>query len=76
MKTIVGYLVWTRDGHGAYVPFDDPITYRDWALVVTDVQAALKHGRQVRISRVKVPLATWQKYDPPSAAQVRRLRGE
>lgn len=80
---MICWLVWTRalddsvwDGAQRRVAWHDPITYRDWPTVMADVKAALAHGRQVRLSRVNVPLATWRKYAPPSQDQVRRLRGD
>ncbi len=80
VPTMVVYLVWSRagrscDNDGTPVPEDDPITYRDWPLVLRDIKAALDHGRQVRITAARLSRATWGKYPAPSEAEVRRLRG-
>jgi hypothetical protein len=76
--TMVVYLVWSREGRtsaGEPARYDDPITYRDWPLVLRDIKAALDHGRQVRITAAQLSRATWATYPAPSPAQVRRLRG-
>jgi hypothetical protein len=84
---MVVYLVWTRDGRSwlceadgwrprrATATYEPAITYGDWADVAVDVQAALAHGREIRIARATVPLATWRTFGPATGIQVRRLRG-
>jgi hypothetical protein len=84
---MIVYLVWSRDGRSwvcesdgwrprrATAAYEPAITYRDWRDVVRDVQAALRQGREIRIARATVSRATWRTFAPPSAAQVRRLRG-
>jgi len=84
---MVVYLVWTRDGRSwvceadgwrprrATAPYDPAITYRNWADVAADVQAALAHGREIRIARATVTRATWRTFAPATATQVTRLRG-
>ncbi len=70
---IVVYEVHTGDGSGSY---DACLLYDEWEEVVTDIKAALDHGRDILIERTLMTRGAYEDGGATRDDYLRKFRGE